>query len=134
MQVSKLINDRKIKIALVGCGRISACHLNAIQHHQANLALVALCDTDPVRLERAAQVYGVPAYPSFQTLLAESDADVVVLCTPSGLHAEQACLAAENSKHIITEKPMATRWQDGLRMVKASDKAGVSLFVVKQNR
>jgi UDP-N-acetyl-2-amino-2-deoxyglucuronate dehydrogenase len=34
----------------------------------------------------------------------------------------------------MTEKPMATRWADGLAMVKACDEAGVRLFVVKQNR
>ena len=36
--------------------------------------------------------------------------------------------------HVVTEKPMATRWADGLDMVKACDRAGVRLFVVKQNR
>ena len=42
--------------------------------------------------------------------------------------------AAKAGKHVMTEKPMATRWQDGLRMVKACDDAGVRMFVVKQNR
>ena len=36
--------------------------------------------------------------------------------------------------NIMTEKPMATRWNDGINMVKACDQAGVRLFVVKQNR
>jgi UDP-N-acetyl-2-amino-2-deoxyglucuronate dehydrogenase len=58
----------------------------------------------------------------------------VILTTPSGLHADQAVAIAQTGRHVMTEKPMATRWQDGLRMVKACDEAGVRLFVVKQNR
>ena len=47
---------------------------------------------------------------------------------------EQTIEAAEAGRHVITEKPMATRWHDGKAMVAACDKAGVQLFVVKQNR
>jgi UDP-N-acetyl-2-amino-2-deoxyglucuronate dehydrogenase len=67
-------------------------------------------------------------------MLEKSNADVVVLATPSGLHPLQTIQAAEAGKHVMTEKPMATRWEDGKRMVAACDAAGVRLFVVKQNR
>jgi UDP-N-acetyl-2-amino-2-deoxyglucuronate dehydrogenase len=67
-------------------------------------------------------------------MLAELTADIVVLTTPSGLHAEQAVEVAGAGRHVMTEKPMATRWEDGLRMVKACENANVHLFVVKQNR
>src|SRR5690606_31003439 len=67
-------------------------------------------------------------------LLRSTDADVVTLCTPSGLHPDQAIQVATAGRHVMTEKPMATRWTDGLRMVKACDEADVYLFVVKQNR
>lgn len=130
----KLILNRKIKMALVGCGRISNNHINAIKAHSNDLELVAICDTQPERLESLKKELGVNGFLSYEEMLKTSDADAVVLCTPSGLHAEQACLAAEYGKHVISEKPMATRWQDGLRMVKACDRAGVYLFVVKQNR
>jgi UDP-N-acetyl-2-amino-2-deoxyglucuronate dehydrogenase len=56
------------------------------------------------------------------------------LCTPSGLHPQQAILAARAGCHVMTEKPMATRWSDGLQMVRECDAAGVHLLVVKQNR
>jgi hypothetical protein len=59
---------------------------------------------------------------------------MVVLATPSGLHPGQVIAAAEAGLHVCTEKPMATRWADGVAMVKACDDAGVRLFVVKQNR
>jgi len=67
-------------------------------------------------------------------MLGETKADIVVLATPSGLHPEQAIECAHAGFHVMTEKPMATRWQDGLRMVRACDEVPVRLFVVKQNR
>jgi UDP-N-acetyl-2-amino-2-deoxyglucuronate dehydrogenase len=67
-------------------------------------------------------------------LLQSSEADCVILATPSGLHPQQAIEAARARRHVMTEKPMATRWADGLAMVRACDEAGVRLFVVKQNR
>jgi UDP-N-acetyl-2-amino-2-deoxyglucuronate dehydrogenase len=67
-------------------------------------------------------------------LLASTEAECVVLSTPSGLHPSQAIEVAKSGRHVVTEKPMATRWQQGLAMVEACDKAGAKLFVVKQNR
>lgn len=134
MKINDAINDRKIKIALVGCGRISKNHFTAILQHQQFLELVAVCDNDLHRLNVAAMEQSVPGYSSIQQLLLEVNADLIILCTPSGLHAKQACLCAHFGKHVVTEKPMATRWQDGLQMVNACEQAGVRLFVVKQNR
>jgi UDP-N-acetyl-2-amino-2-deoxyglucuronate dehydrogenase len=67
-------------------------------------------------------------------MLAKEKIDLVTICTPSGIHPNQTILAAKHNIHVITEKPMATRWEDGLKMVKECDEAGVRLFVVKQNR
>jgi UDP-N-acetyl-2-amino-2-deoxyglucuronate dehydrogenase len=128
------IVDRRIRIAVVGCGRISASHFNAIAAHEQALQLAAVCDTDAAVLSAAEKKYAVRGHASLTDLLESADVDVVALCTPSGLHPEQAIQVARAGKHVRTEKPMATRWQDGLRMVRACDEAGVHLFVVKQNR
>jgi UDP-N-acetyl-2-amino-2-deoxyglucuronate dehydrogenase len=128
------IVDRRIRIAVVGCGRISASHFNAIAAHEPALQLTAVCDTDAQILSAAEKKHGVRGYASLDDLLKSAEVDVVALCTPSGLHPEQAIQAAQAGCHVMTEKPMATRWQDGLRMVRACDEAGVHLFVVKQNR
>ena len=60
--------------------------------------------------------------------------DLIALCTPSGLHPAETILSARYGVNVMTEKPMATRWHDGVNMVKACDEAAVRLFVVKQNR
>ncbi|MCB1753848.1 MAG: Gfo/Idh/MocA family oxidoreductase, partial [Gammaproteobacteria bacterium] len=126
--------DRKIRFALVGCGRIAKNHFAALKTHEARAELVSICDVNPTALAAAADLTGAKSYSDLSEMLAHSDADVVVLSTPSGLHPDQAVQVAASGRHVMTEKPMATRWHDGLRMVKACDDAQVRLFVVKQNR
>jgi len=128
------IVDRKIRFALVGCGRISANHIEAIKRHADRAELVAVCDVDPGRLAAAAAETGAAAFESLDDLLARADSDAAILATPSGLHPSQAIRCARAGLHVITEKPMATRWEDGKEMVRVCDQAGVLLFVVKQNR
>lgn len=128
------ITDRKPRLALVGCGRIAANHFAAMQQHAERLELVDVCDTDPQALAQAVARTGAQGHASLTGLLAATTADLVVLTTPSGLHPDQAVQVAASGRHVMSEKPMATRWADGLRMVRACDEAGVRLFVVKQNR
>ncbi|MSR15878.1 MAG: Gfo/Idh/MocA family oxidoreductase, partial [Gammaproteobacteria bacterium] len=128
------IRDRRIRVAVVGCGRIFDRHIEAIKAHHERAELVAICDISSEALARSSAALGVPGYESLEQLLANSNADVVVLCTPSGLHPAQAIQVARAGRHVVTEKPMATRLIDGKRMVTACDDEGVTLFVVKQNR
>lgn len=95
---------------------------------------MAVCDTDPQARAKAAAETGARPFASLDLMLAHAEADIVVLSTPSGLHSAQAIAVARRGWHVMTEKPMATYWADGLRMVRACEDAGVRLFVVKQNR
>jgi len=128
------IIGRKIRIAVVGCGRIAKNHFGSIAKYHDDLELVAVCDIDACVLEAHTKEYCVKGYRSLEAMLKAEKLDLVVLCTPSGLHSAQAELVAKAGVHVMTEKPMATRWGDGVRMVKACDEAGVRMFVVKQNR
>jgi UDP-N-acetyl-2-amino-2-deoxyglucuronate dehydrogenase len=130
----KPITGRRIRFGLVGCGRIAQRHIEAINSHSENAELVAVCDVNAEAREAMAGQTGAKAFASYADLLATGGCDAVILATPSGLHPTQAVQAAEAGCHVVTEKPMATRWQDGVRMVEACDRAGVRLFVVKQNR
>ena len=96
--------------------------------------MVALCDVDATALAEGAKITGAKPFSNLKDMLAGSDADIVILTSPSGLHPEQAIQVAESGRHVMTEKPMATRWQEAKRMVAACDAANVRLFVVKQNR
>jgi len=129
-----IITDRKIRIAIAGCGRISKNHFAAINQHTESLELVAICDEDPIVQEEHQQQYNVPGYHRIESMLKTEKIDLIALCTPSGLHPDETILASKYGVNVMTEKPMATRWQDGVNMVKACDEAAVRLFVVKQNR
>ena len=129
-----VISEKKIRLALVGCGRISKNHFSSIEKHSEQIELVAICDTNPNILGQHTKLFEVPGYSSMEQMLKSEQIDLAVLCTPSGMHANQTILAAKHGVHVVTEKPMATRWKDGLRMVRACDEANVRLFVVKQNR
>ncbi len=130
----RIIRDRKIRIGIVGCGRISKSHFLALEQHARDVDLVAICDNNSTVLKQHVSEYGIRGYLQFEEMLRAETLDIVVLCSPSGLHPEQTILAARHGVNVVTEKPMATRWRDGIRMVKACDEAGVRLFVVKQNR
>ncbi len=134
MAVSFPITDRPVSFAIVGCGRISANHIEALRQHAGRAEFVAVCDNSPAALAAAVAKTGVEGFASLDALLAGSDADVVVLATPSGLHSRQAIRAAQAGRHVLTEKPMATKWDEGMEMVRVCREAGVKLFVVKQNR
>lgn len=129
-----IIKDRRLRIGVLGCGRISKNHFGSILQYPEELELVAVCDIDEDARKQAAAEYNVPEYSQLEDMLTYETLDLVVLCTPSGLHPAQAVLSAAHGVHVISEKPMATRYNDGLRMVQACDEAGVRLFVVKQNR
>jgi UDP-N-acetyl-2-amino-2-deoxyglucuronate dehydrogenase len=132
--MNQAITHRKIRFALVGCGRISKNHFDSIKQHADSAELVDVCDTDPAVLAKAVQVTGAAGHASLADLLRHTTADCVILTTPSGMHPQQTIEVARSGRHVLSEKPMATKWEDGVRMVRACDEAGVRLFVVKQNR
>jgi|tagenome__1003787_1003787.scaffolds.fasta_scaffold20988680_8 UDP-N-acetyl-2-amino-2-deoxyglucuronate dehydrogenase len=123
----------EFKVAVVGCGRISKNHFDALKKIDS-LTISAVCDIVPERAEAAGAQEAVPAFTSFEEMLQRAECDIVSICTPSGLHAAQGALAARAGKHVITEKPMAITLGQADDLVKACDDAGVFLFVVKQNR
>jgi UDP-N-acetyl-2-amino-2-deoxyglucuronate dehydrogenase len=123
----------QIRIAHVGCGRISANHFEAIDRIDG-LALAAVCDVVESRARAAGEKWGVPFFTNYEQMLAKVPCEAVSIATPSGLHPAHGIAAARAGKHVICEKPMAISLQGADDLVKACDDAGVQLFVVKQNR
>jgi len=123
-----------VKSALVGCGRIGARHAALLASFQG-LLLSGCVDTDARRAEDFAARHGARAYTGIAEMIASESPDLVAICTPSGLHAENVVLAARSGvPNIVVEKPMALRLEDADRMIEVCDTAGARLFVVQQNR
>ncbi len=147
----KVIKNRKIRVALVGCGRISKNHINAILQLNSEFKLIALCDNQQDRINKAIDLIETlsddfkikkelpDTYKDFESLIDfchenKEYLDLIVIATPSGFHPEQVIKSAKAGINVCTEKPMATKWEDGLKMVSICKKENVRLFVVKQNR
>lgn len=129
-----IIKGRKIRIAIIGCGRVSKNHFDSIEKHHNSIKLVSICDNQKKILNEYKKKFKVTGYIDLENMLNNEKLDLVSLCTPSGMHANQTKLCAKYGLNVMTEKPMATSWKDGLSMVKVCDDQKVRLFVVKQNR
>ena len=123
----------RIRIALVGCGRISKNHLDAIAK-VPEFVLVSVADSNAARASEIGSGHGVPGFGSLEEMLAQVPSDLVAVCTPSGLHPQHGVEAARAGRHVLTEKPMAISLAAADDLVQACDAASVHLFVVKQNR
>ncbi|MCK9610029.1 MAG: Gfo/Idh/MocA family oxidoreductase [Candidatus Cloacimonas sp.] len=125
---------KTVKIGLIGCGRISKNHLDAVtQIPEAEF--VAACDIVEEKMQAIAENYGIKnLYPNYQEMLEKEKLDLVSICTPSGLHPQMGIEVANHKINVLTEKPMATNIESADALIKACDKNNVKLFVVKQNR
>lgn len=130
---SMTLAARDIRVALVGCGRISRNHFDAIERVDG-LQLVAVCDVEESRAREAGEAQQVPWFTSLETMLADVQSDAVVIATPSALHPQMGILAARSGRHVIAEKPMGISLAAADALVQACDDSGVKLLVVKQNR
>jgi len=124
-----------IKVALMGCGRISKRHSELLGLNQIiGASLVAVCDVNESKAKAIGEKFNVPYFADIENLLKAVDVDLVAVLTESGNHADHVVQVAKFAKHVLVEKPMALTLEDADRMIAACDDAGKKLFVVKQNR
>lgn len=122
-----------VNIGLVGCGRISEKHLEAISQLK-DCKLIAVCDVIKERAKNIAEKFNCEYYTNYEDMLKNSDINLISVCTPSGLHAKHTIMAAKMKKHVLTEKPMALNTKDADEMIRICKENNIKLFVVKQNR
>jgi UDP-N-acetyl-2-amino-2-deoxyglucuronate dehydrogenase len=124
----------KIKFAIVGCGSIGSRHI-AVVDADPRAQINSICDVEIEKVNKYKELYDInKGYTEYRQLLNETDADIVNICTPHGLHAQMAIEAANAGKHILVEKPMALSVEDCNKMIDAAKANNVKLMVVKQNR
>jgi UDP-N-acetyl-2-amino-2-deoxyglucuronate dehydrogenase len=124
-----------LRFALVGCGRIAVRHSELLGYKQVNGAiLVSVCDIAPEKSKRIGEKFNVPYYTSMDNMMSKEKIDVVVVLTPSGLHAQHVVNLAKYGKDIMVEKPMALTIEDVDAMIESCYENNCQLFVIKQNR
>lgn len=123
----------KIRFAVVGCGHIGKRHAEMICRNPDS-ELVALCDIKPMD-ELGIDNYNVPFFINIDILLASDiNFDVVVICTPSGLHAEHSNKSLEKFKHVVCEKPLGLSKGSVESVLHNAFQVSKKVFSVMQNR
>jgi len=122
----------RYRFVIIGCGQIASRHASLIKEFGD---LQAVCDIVPDKADAFGKKFSAKAYYTIEELLKnENNVDVVVVCTPNGLHAEHSIQSLQAGNNVLCEKPMAITSADGKRMIDAEKQSGKKLFVVKQNR
>jgi len=128
-----VINAQSLKFALVGCGYIGKRHAAMIEQHPA-CELTALIDPDQNNF-LCSQHTHIPRFASLGEYFNKNgDADIIVIATPNGTHAELALEALGHRKHVLIEKPMALTANDAGAIVKKAEEVNRKVMVVLQNR
>lgn len=122
-----------LHFGLVGCGVIGPVHAEAIASLPDAL-LVSAADLDFERAQKLTRKYGGTPYSDLQSMLQRERLDVVIICTPSGLHGEHACQVMRSGRHVIVEKPMEIRREALDEMLRVQQETGMKLAVISQHR
>jgi predicted dehydrogenase len=125
----------KLRVAVVGCGRISRSHLEGIRSLPERIELVGVADTLPDRALATQEEYGArKRYASGDEALEDDEVEAVVLCLPNDLHYRVSLQALDHGKHVLVEKPMALTASEADEMVAAAKRADRRLMVGQSRR
>jgi predicted dehydrogenase len=121
------------QFALLGCGTIAPTHAKAIASLSPRAELAACADLLPERAEAFAVEHHTQAA-AWTSILADASIDAVILCTPSGLHAQAAVEALHAGKHVLIEKPMDIHATACDRILDAQAASGRQVGIISQHR
>lgn len=123
---------KQLNFGLVGYKFMGKAHSNALARLPmffdcgAKIGMKALCGRDEQWVAQAADKLGWEGYETaWESLVTRSDIDAIDITAPSNMHKVIAIAAAENGKHVFSEKPLALNLADAREMLEAVQKAGV---------
>lgn len=133
---------RKLKFAIIGCGRISYKHIEALVNNKDEAELVATCDIDIDKAVKRKEEYidklnndaKVNTYNDYKAMLEKENVDIVTIATESGYHPQIAIYCMNKGKNVICEKPMALSIEDSNNMIECAKDNNVKLCISHQNR
>ena len=133
---------KKLRFAIIGCGRISYKHVEGLINNKEEAVLVATCDVDLNKaiekkeeyISKMGEELAVSTYEDYKEMLEKEDIDVVAIATESGYHPEIGIYCMNKGKHAVIEKPMALSTKDADEMIRVAKENNVKLSVCHQNR
>ena len=121
---------KKLKVGIIGAGRIGQVHAKSITYHIPQAEILAITDIYEDGAAKVANELGIPAYyKDYHKILENPDIDAVLICSSTDTHADIACEAAAAGKHIFCEKPVDLTVAKIKKVIEAVDKAGVKLQI-----
>ena len=97
----------KLKVGIIGAGRIGQVHAKSITYHIPQAEIVAISDIYVDGAKKVAEELGIPNYyQDYHEILNNPEIQAVLICSSTDTHADIACEAAEAGKHIFCEKPV----------------------------
>jgi predicted dehydrogenase len=127
------MTQRKIKTAIIGCGKVSHLHAAALQQG-SNTELTAIYSRSLEKAQEFADKYEILAFNDIEKMIIEAGIESVVVCTPHPFHADAVIKAASTGANCLVEKPLASSLQDCDAMIQACKENKVKLGVVSQRR
>ena len=125
--------DKKLRVAVIGCGNISVMHLDSISDFE-DVELVAVCDIKEDRAKAASQKYGGKVYTDHMEMLEKEELDAVHVCLPHYLHVPVSIDAFKKGVSVLSEKPMSIKYEDAEEAVRIADECGVKYGIIFQCR
>ena len=121
---------KKLKVGIIGAGRIGQVHAKSITYHIPQAEIVAISDIYVEGAKKVAEELGISAYyQDYHEILNNPEIEAVLICSSTDTHADIACEAAAAGKHIFCEKPVDLTVQKIKNVIAAVDKAGVKLQI-----
>jgi UDP-N-acetylglucosamine 3-dehydrogenase len=115
-------------VAVIGCGGMGRSHAGYFAS-LPDVEVVACADSNPDAAQRLAAQHNARTYADAQQLLDDPRVNIVVICTPTALHAGLIEGAARRGKHVFCEKPIARTLADARRAIDAAKASGVKLMI-----
>lgn len=139
---------KRFGFGIIGCGRISPKHIEAVINNYPDAKLIAISDLVLEKTDQAIAFYQsyigdnnleievqqIKKYQDYQELLSDQEIDIVLVATESGYHARITMDVLNAGKHAIVEKPMALSICDAEQMISLAREKGLKLAVCHQNR
>ena len=108
---------QKLRMGIIGCGRVSDCHFEAVKNNSDTMEMVAVCDINPTNLQKAQQKTGANPYTNIDDMLKFEKLDCVSICTPNGFHYENARKVLKAGMNVIVEKPLTLSLKEGKKLM-----------------
>ena len=125
---------KKLKTVVSGLGRIGwQFHIPSICAH-AGFELVGVSDPVEERLQEAKDAFGVNCYTDYFKMVDAEKPDLVVICSPTHVHAEQAIYAMEKGHDVFLDKPMARDLEEAQKIADVSRRTGKKLMLYQPHR